>query len=88
MKIFYLLMGFILAFFALLYLVLLIITKKPFKYLFLNALCGIWCFAVVDLTAFYTGLHLPVNYATVLTTGILGVPGVALLEIMKYIIFV
>ncbi len=88
MKIFYLLMGFVLSFFALLYLLLLIVSKKPFKFFFLNALCGIWCFAVLELVSCYTGLHLPINYATMLTTGILGVPGVALLQIMKYIIFI
>ena len=88
MKIFSLVLGFIIAIFAIIYIILLILTKKPFKYFFLNMILGAWCYAIVELTSFYTGLHIPLNYFTALITGILGVPGVALIEIMKYIIFV
>ncbi|MBE6729947.1 MAG: hypothetical protein E7568_06940 [Ruminococcaceae bacterium] len=70
------------------YLLMLVITGKPIKVFILNTLCGWWAFAIVELTSFYTGLHIPLNIATVITTGILGVPGVALTEIMKYIIFI
>lgn len=88
MKVFCLVMGFVIAVFTIIYLFLLVLTKKPFKYFFINALCGAWCFAVMELTSFYTGLHIPLNYVTALTSGILGIPGVALLQIMKYIIFI
>lgn len=70
------------------YIVLLILTKKPFKVMIINALVAWWCFALIELTAFYTGLHIPINVGTVTVSGVLGVPGVVLLEIMKYIIFV
>lgn len=70
------------------YIILLILTQKPFKTMLLNAITAWWCIAVIELTSFYTGLHLPLNVGTVTVSGVLGVPGVILLEIMKYIIFI
>lgn len=70
------------------YFILLILSEKPIKYFFMNALCSWWCFAIIELTSFYTGLHLPLNYGTALVSGVFGVPGVALLEVMKYVIFI
>lgn len=88
MKIFLLILGFVCAFFVISYLVMLIITRKPFKFLFINALCGAWLFAVIELTQHYTSLHIPLNYPSAITTGVLGMPGVALLLILRYIIFI
>lgn len=74
--------------YSLVYLYLLIISRKPFRYLGLNAVCGWWSFAVFELFSFATGLHIPLNPATVIMSGVMGVPGTVLLCIMRYCLFV
>ena len=74
--------------YSIIYLLLLILSKKPFKYFTVNAICGWWAFALVNLTGFLTGLNISVNLFTVMVSAILGVPGTAFIAIMKYCIFV
>lgn len=74
--------------YSLFYLYLLVVSRKPFKFLLLNAFCGWWCFAVFEFSSFFTGLHIPLNPATVIVSGVLGVPGTILIEVMKYCIFI
>ena len=70
------------------YLYLLLLSGKPIRYLFFNAFISWWCFLVVNLLSFLTKIHIPLNPATVLTSGALGVPGTVLLILLKYCIFI
>lgn len=74
--------------YSLVYLYLLIVSRKPFRYIFFNAFLGWWCFAVLELSSFLTGLHIPLNPATVIVSGVLGAPGTVLLEVLRYCIFI
>lgn len=74
--------------YGLIYLYMLIISGKPFRYIALNAFAGWWCFAVVELFSFISGLHIPVNPATVTVSGVFGVPGTVFLLIVRYCIFI
>lgn len=88
MKLLTVLFWIFLGFYSLAYMYVLIISRKPFRNLILNAFCGWWCFAVLELFSFLTELHIPLNPATVTVSGVLGVPGTALLLILRYCIFV
>lgn len=88
MKVFLIALTVALSVYGILYLLLLILSKKPFKYFMVNAICGWWAFALVNLTGFLTGLHISVNLFTVIVSAILGIPGTAFITIMKYCIFV
>ncbi len=74
--------------YGLIYLYLLIVSRKPFKYLFLNAFVGWWCFAVIEMLSFFSGIHIPLNPFTAAVSGIFGVPGTFFLIVLKYCIFV
>lgn len=49
---------------------------KPFKRLLLNAFMGIAVMAVIDLTAKFTGVHIPINQYTVAGSAVFGIPAV------------
>ena len=49
---------------------------KPLKSLLLNAFMGIAVMAVIDLTAKFTGVHIPVNQYTVTGSAVFGIPAV------------
>ena len=51
-------------------------TGKLFKTLILNAFMGIAVMAVIDLTAKFTGVHIPVNWWTVGGSAVFGIPAV------------
>ena len=51
-------------------------TGKPFKSLLLNAFIGIAVMAVIDLTAKFTGVHIPVNWYTVTGSAVFGIPAI------------
>lgn len=72
----------------LLFLLFLLLSKKPFKYLFLNAICGLWCFLVLNLLSFVTNMHIPVNWNNIAVSSLLGAPGTILLVLLKYCIFI
>ena len=52
-------------------------TKKFFKTLLLNAFLGLAVMAVIDLTAKFTGAHIPVNWWTVGGSAVFGIPAVS-----------
>lgn len=52
------------------------------KSFFLSALLGALALALVNLTAPYTGVALPVTRLSLSAAGLLGVPGVALLVVL------
>lgn len=49
---------------------------KPLKSLLLNAFLGIAVMTVIDITAKFTGVHIPVNQWTALGALVYGVPAV------------
>lgn len=69
------------------FLYLLIKTKKPVKYLFFNALLGLWLLAVINLIAFITGVHIPLNVHSLSVVSIGSVFACVLLLILKYVVF-
>ncbi len=76
------------ALYLIMFVLLLLLSKKPFKYLFLNAVCGWWCFITVNLLSFVSGIYIPVNWNNIILNGILGIPGTVLLMVLKYCIFI
>lgn len=73
------------------YLVLLVVfsilTKKPLKTLLYNALIGLFAFALVDLTAIFTDIWIPINDYTVAISLLGGFPGVILLVAARFLLF-
>lgn len=51
-------------------------TKRFFKTLLLNAFLGLAVMAIIDLTAKFTGVHIPVNQYTVVGSAVFGIPAV------------
>ncbi len=51
-------------------------SRKPFRLLLLNGLAGITALAVIDLTAKFTGMYLPVNPWTAAGSALYGMPAV------------
>ena len=48
-----------------------------------RGLSGFACLWLVNSAACFTGLSLPVNAVTVLVTGVLGIPGLALVTLLE-----
>lgn len=64
------------------------ILKTPLKWamkLLLNALSGFIALIVLNFFGSLVGLTLTINFLNCLVTGILGLPGVILLLIIKYL---
>ncbi len=65
---------------------LLKILFTPMKWavkLALHAICGFVCLWLINSVSGFTGLELPVNLVTVLVSGTLGVPGIALIALLE-----
>ncbi len=82
---FYLIIG-VLALFSLYLLFLAFKSKKPFKFIFLNAVFGIGVLVLIHFTKRYTGVSLPINQYTVLGSGILGIPCSLAFLILNFIL--
>ncbi len=67
-------------------LVLYIKSRKPIKSLILNAFSGIAALVIINITTKFTGLHIPVNWWTVLASSGLGIPAVIGLVLLQIII--
>lgn len=61
---------------ALITLVLAARTKKAFKFLFYNAVLGLAVFFVLYFTKKFTGVFLPLNIYTFLSSLFLGIPAI------------
>ncbi|MBQ8834195.1 MAG: pro-sigmaK processing inhibitor BofA family protein [Oscillospiraceae bacterium] len=71
---------------ALLGVMLLRLLLLPMKWgirVALHAGCGFFCLWLLNTVAFATGVYLPINAVTVLISGTLGLPGVALLTLLE-----
>lgn len=62
---------------------LIVLPLKWGTKIFLNSACGFLCLWVLNSVAGFTGLLFPVNYATVLVTGFLGLPGIGVLTLVQ-----
>ena len=60
-------------------------SRRFFKIIFLNAFLGIGAIILINLTKKYTGVYIPINYWTVSTGGIFGLPAVLGLLICNFI---
>lgn len=60
-------------------------SGKPIKVLLINALIGVAAFTIVNLTARFTGIRIPLNEWTLAGAGIYGIPAVFGLLILRLI---
>lgn len=70
---------------ALLALVLVRLLLLPLKWIFKFAIhsgCGFVCLWLLNTVSPLTGIFFPINAVTVLTAGILGLPGIGLMAIL------
>lgn len=58
-------------------------TGKPFKTVMINICVGIGAFVILNLLSRYTGVALGVNLWSLLCAAAAGVPGVALMVVMR-----
>ncbi len=71
----------------LLVILLIRIIMAPMKLiwkLFINSGCGFLCLWLLNSIAGFTGIFFPVNLATILIAGFLGLPGIALMALAQY----
>ena len=70
---------------ALLALILVRLLVLPMKLIFkllLHSGCGFVCLWLLNSIAGFTGIFFPINAVTVLTAGILGLPGIGILALL------
>lgn len=61
---------------ALVILFLHIKSRRPLKSAAVNALLGVLAIVIINLTAKYTGVHIPINVYTVPSAAVFGIPAV------------
>ena len=68
---------------------LLKLLLTPMKWIFklaLHALTGFICLWLLNLISGFTGILFPINAVTALIAGFLGLPGIAVLGILQFIL--
>ena len=60
-------------------------TKKSFRILLFNVFMGWTTLAIIDLTAKFTGVYIPINEYTVTGCGVFGIPAVIIFLIFRFI---
>lgn len=73
---------------AILALVVFIILRKPIKIIFkliLNTVIGFLALFVINYLGSFIGISIAVNWINAVIVGVLGVPGVALILLLKWI---
>ncbi|MEE1026649.1 MAG: pro-sigmaK processing inhibitor BofA family protein [Acutalibacteraceae bacterium] len=68
-----------------LYLIFAAKTKKPFKTVFFYAFLGLFGLILTNLTASFSGVHIPVNAYSLGCSAALGLPGTIGLLILRII---
>ena len=48
-----------------------------------HSLCGLVCLTLLNSVSAYTGVYLPINAVTVILSGILGLPGIAVIALLE-----
>ena len=64
---------------------LLLLPVKRILKLAMHSGCGFLCLWLLNTAAPFTGIEFPMNAATVLIAGILGIPGIGLLTVLAVI---
>lgn len=59
---------------------------KLVRKLLIHGACGLICLWLVNLTAGFTGLAIPINALTALLAGTLGIPGILLLAVLQLVL--
>lgn len=70
---------------ALLALILVRLLVLPMKLIFkllINSGCGFMCLWLLNSISGFTGILFPINAVTVLTAGVLGLPGIGILAVL------
>ena len=65
---------------------LMVLPIRWFWKLFLNSTCGFACLWVLNSISGFTGLYFPINYVTAVIAGFLGLPGIALLALLQFVL--
>ncbi|MBR2715956.1 MAG: pro-sigmaK processing inhibitor BofA family protein [Ruminococcus sp.] len=78
---------FISAFFVLSFLHFLAKKKKPCKRALVSLLCGPIILITLNVLSLYTGVIVSVSELSLMVSSLLGIPGVALLIIMKILMY-
>lgn len=71
---------------ALLLLFLIRLLLLPLQLVFklaIHSCCGFLCLWLLNTVSGFTGIFLPINAATVLTAGFLGIPGIVLIALLE-----
>jgi len=61
-------------------------SRKPIKFLFINACLGLISLFVIHFTKSFTGADLPINEFTVISSSFLGVPSVIGFLLLNFIL--
>lgn len=61
---------------------LLLLPMKLIFKLLIHSGCGFLCLWLLNSVSAFTGIYFPINAVTVLTAGILGLPGIGLLAVL------
>ena len=69
------------------FLYLLIKTRKPLRLFLANVLMSLWLFAVIELTGFLTAFHIPLNWYSLGAMSLGGIPATITLLILRLLIF-
>ena len=83
MKTFFIFLVVLLSCFALAIVFFAIKCHKFFKTILFNAFIGICVLAIIDLTAKFTGMFIPINPYTVTGSAVFGLPAVALFLVLQ-----
>ena len=62
---------------------LLLLPLRPLCKLGMHTACGFACLWLLNSISVFTGIALPVNAVTVLTAGLLGLPGIGLIALLE-----
>ena len=65
---------------------LLVLPIRWFWKVFVNSGCGFLCLWLLNSISAFTGLLFPINAVTALIAGFLGLPGIALLALLQWIL--
>lgn len=60
-------------------------SKKFFKTVFFNAFMGLILLSIIDLTAKFTGVYIPVNEYTVTGSAVYGIPALLMFLALKFV---
>ena len=54
--------------------------------IFVNSACGFLCLFLLNSVSGFTGLYFPIKYITTAIAGFLGLPGIAVLALIQFLL--